>query len=121
MILRNFLFLDTNMLTDFLAQIEGYVIEGPIDQTEMKKGQKDIKGDVKVIKGGGTSEKSTEIKQRLATTDGARFQKFYELANENEMVAYLDAFDEGIWHGIRRGELLEVQAKIGFPKSFAML
>jgi len=37
MILRNFLFLDTETMADYLSTLEGSIVEGPIDQSEVKK------------------------------------------------------------------------------------
>lgn len=120
MILRNFLFLDTATMEDYLATLEGYVIEGTVDQTEVEKKDRSGKAGYKIVEGEIASEKSTETKQKLAVTDGAKFQKLYELLEKKDSVQFLDAFDEEIWTQLRRGELLEVDAIIRFPKPFTL-
>ncbi len=120
MILRNFLFLDTATMEDYLATLEGYVVEGTVDQTDVEKKDKSGKAGYKIVEGGIKSEKSTETKQKLAVTDGAKFQKLYELLKEQDLLQFLDAFDEEIWKQLRRGQLLEVDSIIRFPKPFAM-
>ena len=120
MILRNFLFLDTATMEDYLATIEGYIVEGAIDQTEVEKKDKSGKAGYKIVEGGIASEKSTETKQKLAVTDAAKFQSLYEILEEQDLVQFLDAFDEEIWNQLHRGELLEIDAAIRFPRPFIL-
>lgn len=120
MILRNFLYIDTYMLNDFLSTIDGYLEEGTIDQTELEKSQKSGKANVKVIEGNLLSETSTEIKQKLSRTEASKFQKLYDYLQDNSMSQFLDAFDEEIWKQIRRGAILEVPAKTNLPKTFQL-
>lgn len=120
MILRNFLFLDTATMEDYLATLEGYVAEGTIDHTEVEKSDRSGKAGYKIVEGEIASEKSTETKQRFAVTDGAKFQKLHDLLEDQGLVQFLDAFDEEIWNQLRRGELLEIDATIRFPKPFML-
>jgi hypothetical protein len=120
MILRNFLFLDTATMTDYLSTLEGYVVEGTVDQTDVGKREKGGKLAAKVIEGGASSEVSTETKQKLTVPDAAKFQRLYEILEEQDLIQYLDAFDEEIWNQLKRGELLEVQAAIRLPELLAV-
>jgi len=43
------------------------------------------------------------------------------LLSENNDIQYLDAFDKGIWQQLKRGEFLEVQAKIHLPESASLM
>jgi hypothetical protein len=122
MILRNFLFLDTDTLDDYLAALEGYVVDSAIDQTETEKKDVTGKAGYKIIEGELTTEKSKEMKQTLAVTSAAKFQKLYDLLEKQEEgFRYLDLFDQEIWGQIRRGDLLEIEAKIHLPKAFALM
>ncbi|MGG3884046.1 DUF6414 family protein [Brevibacillus panacihumi] len=121
MILRNFLYIDTNMLNDFLSTIDGYLEEGTRDQTELEKSQKSGKANAKVIEGNLQFDSSTEIKQKLSRTEASKFQKLYAYLQDNGMSQFLDAFDEEIWKQIRRGEILEVPAKTRLPKTFQLI
>ena len=120
MILRNYLFLDTATMEDYLATLEGYVVDGAIDQTEVEKRGRSGEAGYKIIKGEVASTKSTETRQRLAITDAAKFQQLYEILQGQDLLQFLDAFDEQIWNQLRRGELLEVDGMIRFPKPFAL-
>ncbi|HFD87572.1 MAG TPA: hypothetical protein ENJ35_07845 [Gammaproteobacteria bacterium] len=120
MILRNFLFLDTESLNDYLAALQGHIVSGDITQTEMEVSGKSGKAGFKVAEGALTIEQSTETRQVLALTDAARFQKLYDLLDKENHIQYLDAFDEEIWGQLRKGELLEVESDIRFPESFKL-
>jgi hypothetical protein len=118
MMLRNFLFLDTVTMENYLATLEGSVVEGPIVQKEAGHKKKGLKGGVNHIakvEGSYASETAAEISQTRIVNDAAKFQRLYELL-EREHLQYLDAFDEGIWSQLKRGELLEVQARIRIPE-----
>jgi len=122
MILRNFLFLDTDTLDDYLAALEGYVINSTIDQTETEKKDVSGKAGYKIVEGGIATEKSKEMKQTLAVTNAAKFQRLYELLEKQEDgFRYLDLFDGEIWNDIRRGDLLEIEARIHLPKAFTLM
>lgn len=120
MILRKFLYLDTDTLSDYLSTLEGY-IEQEVDETETQASQKGGKLTVKVVEGSGTSEKSTETRRKLAVTDAARFQRLYELLQDDNAVQYLEAFDLEIWQQLQRNEVLEVQARMRIPNILLQL
>ncbi len=121
MILRNFLFLDTDTLDDYLATLEGYVVDGSIDQTETEKKDLTGKAGYKIIEGEVATEKSKEMKQTLAVTNAAKFQRLYELLEKQDGFKFLDLLDQDTWEQIRRGDILEIEAKIHLPKSFTMM
>jgi len=116
MILRNFLFLDTAMVGDYLSQLEGSVAGGDIDQTTTERTQRAGKASVRVVEGSLGSEALTETRQRGTITDAALFQRLYDLLEADDSIQVLDAFDEQIWGQLRRGEILEVQADIRVPQ-----
>lgn len=116
--LRNFLYLDTSTVSDYLSSLEGSVIDGQVDHTQSTKNEKSIRGDFKVLQGGLGGSGSSETKEKRLVTDAARFQRLYELIREKHL-QYLDAFDDAIWQQIQRGELLELPGKIRFPNSTA--
>jgi len=120
MILRNFLYLDTGTLSDYLSTLDGY-IEQEVDETETEASQKGGKLTVKVAEGSGASEKSTETRRKLAVTDAARFQRLYELLEDANAVQYLEAFDLEIWQQLQRDEVLEIQANLRIPNILLQL
>src|SRR6266446_2665274 len=104
MILRNFLYLDTSTMADYLSSLDGSVVEGSVDQTHATQHEKGVKGDLKVVQGGWSGRGASETKEKRLITDAAKFQRLYELI-ENDHLQYLDGFDDQIWKQIRRGEL----------------
>lgn len=116
MVLRDFLFLDTQVMGDYLSALEGYQVEGPIEQTE--SGQKESGGKVDLKAAGADARKvnKTETKKKLAVTDAAQFQQLYDLLGDQDAVQYLEGFDADIWNQLERGEILEVQARIRLPR-----
>jgi hypothetical protein len=119
MILRNFLYLDSSTVSDYLSSLDGSVVEGPIDHTQSAKHDKGLKASLKIAEGSLSGGGSSEKKEKRLVTDAAKFQRLYELVAEDQ-VQYLDAFDDAIWQQIRRGELLELQCTIKTPEFFGM-
>ena len=107
-------------MEDYLAAIEGYVVDSAIDQTETEKKDVSGKAGYKILEGELTTEKSKETKQKMAVTDAAKFQRLYEILEGQEEFTYVDVFDQETWDKIRRGDLLEIEAVIQLPKPFAL-
>ncbi|HSH82747.1 MAG TPA: hypothetical protein VLA19_29800 [Herpetosiphonaceae bacterium] len=121
MLLRNFLYLNTASVDVYLSTLEGFIIEGPIEHTQATKGTRG--GSVGIDKlfraeGSAGSESSSETKQRQAITPTARFQRLYELLDEQDSIQPLGAFDPEIMDQLRRGEVFEVEAEITIPEIF---
>lgn len=118
MALRKFLFLDTDTVSEYLSQLEGFVVEGEIEQTETEQRQKGGRLGYKILEGSAGSESSLETKQRMRLTPEAQYQRLYELLGED--VQYLESFDMEIWSQIKRGEILEVQVVAQLPEIFSL-
>src|SRR5262249_48098248 len=103
MILRNYLYLDSSTVADYLSSLDRSVVEGPVDHTQSAKHDKGLKANLKVVEGSLSGAGLSETKEKRLVTDAAKFQRLYELI-EKDHVQYLDAFDEAIWQQIRRGE-----------------
>lgn len=114
MILRDFLFLDTDRLSNYLSVLEGYV-EEEIEETETEKKQIDGKLSVHFAETGGLSEQTKETKRKFSVTIAGQFQKLYELLDDQDSLKYLDLFDMGFWEKLERGEVVEIQANIRIP------
>lgn len=117
MILRNFLYLDIDILNDYLASLEGYIIEES-EVLEKERKQNEGKAGVKIVEGQHTTEKTTETTQKRSYTDASRFQKLYQLLEDNNMLQFLDAFDDDIWKNIRRNEIIEVPANLKISDTY---
>lgn len=116
MILRNFLFLDTDTVSDYLSTLEGY-IEEEVDQTQTERERR--KGELPA--GSQASEAATQTKRRLAVTDAAQFQRLYELLQSTDDFRYLDRADFEIWNSLQRNKLLEVQVTLRIPRILLQL
>ncbi len=115
MVLRNFLYLDSSTISDYLSSLDGSVVEGPVDHTQSAKHDRGFKASLKIMEGSLSGGGSAETKEKRLVTDAAKFQRLYELIAEDH-IQYLDAFDDAIWQQIRRGELLELQCTIKIPE-----
>jgi len=114
-VLRDFIFLNTNMLNNYLSTIEGYSAK-EFDYTESEKGQKGGKlGYAPIVEGNASSETSRETKGKRVLTSPAQFQKLYETLEKQEQIKHLDLFDDDYWADIQKDEILEIQAKVRIP------
>lgn len=119
--LRNFCYLDTSTLDDYLSTLEGAVIDGPVDQTEQKKSHKSGKAGYKIVEGNIGIETTQETKQKLSITDAGKFQHLFELLETQDQIKFLDVFDEDIWNEISRGDILEIQSIVRLPTWFNLV
>jgi hypothetical protein len=120
--LRNFLYLDTETVSNYLSTLEGYV-ETVVDETESKEGRIGAEGGLPPIKGSGQSSKSTSRNRKLAVTEEALFQRLYELLDEHtgEGIPYLTTSGEDTWSRLGRGNIVEIQARIRLPDIFSTM
>lgn len=120
--LRNFLYLDTDTLSNYLSTLEGYT-EVEVDETltEHRSGGAELS--MKVAKVAGDVENVASKKRRLAVTDEARFQRLYEiLDNQNETgIPYLVGLTADVWRQQQRGSIVEIQARLRLPKIVQLL
>jgi hypothetical protein len=117
--LRNFLYLDSDSVSNYLSTIEGY-IETEVDESEGREGKVGAEGGVGGFKGGGETSKSTARTRKLAVTDEARFQRLYQLLDDERAhgIPYLTSLDSQIWTTLSRGGVVEIQAKARLPSVF---
>lgn len=117
MILRNFLYLDNNMMEDYLSALDGYLIE---EQNEIKTNSyaNDVGGDVKFLKGDMSTTSETKVDSKKAITYAAKFQKLYDLMAKNTMLRCIDEINEKIWREIHRSDIIEIDVNIEIAKSF---
>ncbi len=118
--LRDFLFLNTNMLSNYLATIDGY-LEQEFDVSETEKGEKSGKVGIYAVEGNLSSETARETKARRTLTPPAQFQRLYEALETQQQIKYMGLFDEQYWNEIRKGDILEVEANIRTPSLFLQI
>jgi len=111
MILRNFLFLDTQSLNDYLAALEGYVPSGEGEQTV--SGTQRVEADASL-------ENTTERRQGLVINDAAKFQQLYKILDKEGEVEYIEKTTTETFTSLKRNQIIEIQAIIELPKPFLM-
>ncbi|SRR5579875_442156 len=119
-ILRSFLYLDENIVDDYLSQLEGGVLEGPYTTKDTSTGSKEGGGGVKIglleanAKGGAFS--SYEVAQTIRETPVAKFTRLYKLLQQDEGgIQTLNGFDLAIYDQIEPGEIVEVRGNAKLP------
>jgi len=118
-VLRNYLYLDKQMVDDSLAAIEGALYDETIVQTQ-EKGQNlsgDLHAEMPAFGGAGlgagrSSSAKTEITKQAQLTDAARFQRVYGHLEKEDGFQYYDVIDSTIWRNFERGDLLELDISI---------
>lgn len=119
-VLRDFLYLNSKMLTNYLSSIDGY-LEDEINHMETEKFHKGGKAGAKIIEGNVSSEVSTETSSKRVMTEPAKFQRLYESLEHIQQLKYLDLFDAEYWKEIKRGDILEIQATLQIPTILAQM
>lgn len=112
---RDFLYLNTNMLNNYLSTIEGYSLE-EFDIVESETGKKGGKlGYSPIVEGNASKETLRETKSKRVITLPAQFQKLFETLENLGQLKHIDLLDDMLWADIQKGEILEIQSKIRIP------
>ena len=110
MILRNFLYLNEQMLDDYLSSIEGYLATTVI-KTEKQSNTKNagVGVSTKLLSGKLGKEKSDEIetKMEVQITPASKVQRFLDYLESEEPIKFYDYVDDGVWQDVQREEILE--------------
>ncbi len=116
--LRNFLYLDTEAVENYLAALDGSVSTDELTRSERVENDKTARAgvnqflDLGAQVGGRTT---TEISQVRRVNDVARFEQLYQKLSHADGIYYLDSFDAETWDDIHRGDIVEVEAVINLP------
>jgi hypothetical protein len=116
-ILRNFMYLDTQLLEDYLLAIKGELYEEEtIVEKEEHIGGGLIGAKVAGIGGEGKKEKTTgrEVRKRVKMTESALFHELYSILESEQAFSYYEAITPDIWDNIKRNFLLEVNVSARF-------
>jgi hypothetical protein len=116
--LRRFLYLDEELTDQFLGQLEGGLYDEEA-QSETTTQARKRGGGVKVAGAHGEVSKDvdaqTTASRTVRRTGDANFSRLAAQLEEAGGVQFLEAFDDGIWEDLRRGEVLEVEASVTVP------
>ncbi len=117
-ILRNFLYLDIQLVDDYLSSLEGALFE----ETLIEKEQNVTEGgggiDLQVIKGSGKKEKSKGLEsiKKINLTDAGKFQKLYEILKDDNFFEYYENMNLETWEKLDKNSVLECMVNLRFAK-----
>ena len=112
-LLRDFLYLDDRLTSQYLAQLEGGVYEEEdqsVTSERTRGGQAGAKaGPVSASGSRGQSAEESTSRTMRQTAEG-NFRRLEKLLDEQDSVQWLEAFDEAIWDALERGEALRIES-----------
>lgn len=121
--LRNFLYLNENIVDSYLAQLEGTVVEGPYTSRETVSNGKEGGLNVKAVieaSGKGSTSHSSEIQKTIRETAPAKFTRLYNQLKgdqeNNQIIQVLNGFDQTVYDSIEVTEIVEVRGKARLPQ-----
>lgn len=121
--LRNFLYLNTKIVEDYISAIEGYTYDEE-SQAIASSSENFVNGGLglKVVSTGGShnGKQSEEIKRSVKISDAAKFDKIYnylQSGDEDEKLKYYEFLSEDIYKDLRRDDFIEVLVTARFSKT----
>jgi hypothetical protein len=119
-ILRSFLYLDENIVDDYLAQFEGGILEGPYSTKDTTTGSREGGGGLKFGpaegSGKGAYSSYSETTQTIRETPVTKFTRLYNLLEEDDAIQPLNGFDLDVYKQIQLGEIIEVRGEAKLPQ-----
>lgn len=119
--LRNFLCLNTKVVEDYIAAIEGYTYDEESQAiATSKENTVSGKGAICVVSGNGahTGKQSEEVKRSVHISDAAKFEKIYKYlqSDENDGLKYYEMLSDSDYNTLYRDDFLEVLVTARFSK-----
>ncbi|MBQ9926008.1 MAG: hypothetical protein IJO51_08325 [Clostridia bacterium] len=119
--LRNFLYLNTKVVEDYIAAIDGYTYD---EETQAVATSNENaftgKGALGVASGSGahTGKQSEEIKRSVRISDAAKFEKVHKYlrSDEDDGLKYYEFLTDEDYAGLYRDDFLEVLVTARFSK-----
>ena len=110
--LRNFLYLNTKVVEDYISTIDGYTYDEE-SQTIATSKENTIAGKaaIGVASGNGThmGKQSEEVKRSVHISDTARFDRIYKhlCSDEEDGLKYYEFISETEYNNLCRGDFIE--------------
>ena len=121
--LRNFLYLNTKIVEDYISAIEGYTYDEEA-QAIASSSENSVNGGLglKAVSAGGShnGKQSEEIKRSVKISDAAKFDKIYtylQSGDENEKLKYYEFLSEDVYNDLGRDDFIEVLVTARFSKT----
>lgn len=119
MILRNFLYLNEQILDGYLSAIEGYV-PTKVTQTTKETNSKNAGANVtfKVVAGEIGKNKSNEVEthMEIELSPTSKVQKLITYLSKESEIPFYEYMDESSWKKLNRDEVVEFMGNIRFSK-----
>ena len=121
--LRNFLYLNTKVIEDYIATIDGYTYDEE-SQTIATSSENTIGGKVgaAIISGNSahTGKQEEEIKRSIKISDAAKYDKIYAYLQSSDesdnWLKYYEFLSDDIYDNLRRDDFIEVLVTARFSK-----
>lgn len=120
--LRNFLYLNTKIVDDYLAALEGYVYDEEVQEISNST-ENTVKGGgkIKIASGEGShvGKSSEAVNRSVKISDAAKFDKVFkylEAGDEDEQIKYYEFLTDDEYNNLRRDDFLEVLVTARFSK-----
>lgn len=119
--LRNFLYLNTKVIEDYVSAIDGFIYDEESQAIATSKGScLSGKAGFPIIGGSGehTGHKEEEIKRSVKIGDASKFDKIYNFleSDKDEGLKYYECLSDSIFCELRRDDFLEVLVTARFSK-----
>lgn len=119
-VLRSFLYLNEDIVDDYLSQLEGGIIEGPYTTKDTTSKGKEGGIGLNIAgasgSGKGNTASSSEVQQTIRETPTPKFTRLYDLLEKEELIQPLNDFDLAVYEDIQAGEIVEVRGTARLPK-----
>ena len=113
--LRRFLYLDRDLTTAFLAQLEGGVYaEEAVTETASKGRDTGVGVSVAAVRGraGRTTATQGTSARTLRQTPESEFARLVDAVDDHGILSWAESFDEESWAALPRGAIVEVESDI---------
>ena len=123
--LRNFLYLNTKIIEDYIASIDGYTYDEE-SQAIATLNERVIGGKAggSFISGNGTygGKQEEEIKRSVKISDAAKFDKIYKYlqSDDDDGLKYYEFLSDEVYEALHRDDFLEVLVTARFSKMKAL-
>lgn len=121
--LRNFLYLNTKIIEDYISAIDGYTYDEE-SQAISTSSENTANGGVavKFVSAGGShnGKQSEEIKRSVKISDAAKFDKIYkylQMGEDDERLKYYEFLSDNVYNELRRDDFIEVLVTARFSKT----
>lgn len=119
--LRRFLYLNRGAVDEFLAQIEGGVIDGRVGVRSRRSRAFRLNLGWRNVGAGGERQGTAEQEEARAVTDASKFQRLYELLRSRGALQFFDELPEDAFKELPIDIVLQVSGRFRLPKPVELL